>query len=227
MAAPHSEGVMEGWLYIFASNRIGLHCSRKRYFILKESFLRSFKDKPVSLMKVFFTFTVYNASNQIDQLKLGASSSEEAAKWIRLLKDAALKVLITLCVGCCLKTEANVIMYFQENSNSELNLVITSKKKHSSLRMGGSKRTNWKHYVEWNFQSCIYTEAMISDVIAPSQWKIFSINNGLRMFKEARDWDSHGNKWGTHPVMMAVGVVDGTSEEIFHTLMSLGSSRSE
>lgn len=71
------------------------------------------------------------------------------------------------------------------------------------------------------------------------------------MFKEARDWDSHGNvscsylckisflfmvilsklcciqKWGTHPVMMAVGVVDGTSEEIFHTLMSLGSSRSE
>ncbi|KAH1151573.1 hypothetical protein GLYMA_16G155200v4 [Glycine max] len=230
MAAPHSEGVMEGWLYIFASNRIGLHCSRKRYFILKESFLRSFKDKPVSLMKepnrsaiidssvrvidngretinkkVFFTFTVYNASNQIDQLKLGASSSEEAAKWIRLLKDAALK----------------------ENSNSELNLVNTSKKKHSSLRMGGSKRTNWKHYVEWNFQSCIYTEAMISDVIAPSQWKIFSINNGLRMFKEARDWDSHGNKWGTHPVMMAVGVVDGTSEEIFHTLMSLGSSRSE
>ncbi|KAG4941498.1 hypothetical protein JHK87_045369 [Glycine soja] len=183
MAAPHSEGVMEGWLYIFASNRIGLHCSRKRYFILKESFLRSFKDKPVSLMKVFFTFTVYNASNQIDQLK--------------------------------------------ENSNSELNLVNTSKKKHSSLRMGGSKRTNWKHYVEWNFQSCIYTEAMISDVIAPSQWKIFSINNGLRMFKEARDWDSHGNKWGTHPVMMAVGVVDGTSEEIFHTLMSLGSSRSE
>ncbi|KAL2577354.1 hypothetical protein AAZV13_16G127700 [Glycine max] len=142
-------------------------------------------------------------------------------------------------------------MYFQENSNSELNLVNTSKKKHSSLRMGGSKRTNWKHYVEWNFQSCIYTEAMISDVIAPSQWKIFSINNGLRMFKEARDWDSHGNvscsylckisflfmvilsklcciqKWGTHPVMMAVGVVDGTSEEIFHTLMSLGSSRSE
>lgn len=95
MAAPHSEGVMEGWLYIFASNRIGLHCSRKRYFILKESFLRSFKDKPVSLMKepnrsaiidssvrvidngretinkkVFFTFTVYNASNQIDQLKV-------------------------------------------------------------------------------------------------------------------------------------------------------------
>ncbi|KAG5100127.1 hypothetical protein JHK82_045179 [Glycine max] len=155
MAAPHSEGVMEGWLYIFASNRIGLHCSRKRYFILKESFLRSFKDKPVSLMKVFFTFTVYNASNQIDQLKLGASSSEEAAKWIRLLKDAALKQVASSVIS--------------------------------------------------NFTDCV----------------------GLRMFKEARDWDSHGNKWGTHPVMMAVGVVDGTSEEIFHTLMSLGSSRSE
>jgi len=33
--------------------------------------------------------------------------------------------------------------------------------------------------------------------------------------------------WGNHPVMMAVGVLDGTSEDIFHTLMSVGSSRSE
>jgi len=33
--------------------------------------------------------------------------------------------------------------------------------------------------------------------------------------------------WGNHPVMMTIGVIDGTSEDIFHTLMSLGSSRSE
>ncbi|XLT24003.1 hypothetical protein S245_055532, partial [Arachis hypogaea] len=41
--------------------------------------------------KVFFIFTVYNASNQRNKLKLGASSSEEAAKWIRSLQDAAMK----------------------------------------------------------------------------------------------------------------------------------------
>jgi len=29
---------------------------------------------------------------------LGASSSEEATKWIRSLKDAALKVLINFCI---------------------------------------------------------------------------------------------------------------------------------
>ncbi|KAK7277321.1 hypothetical protein RIF29_18472 [Crotalaria pallida] len=221
---------MEGWLYIFRSNRFGLHYSRKRYFILKENFLTSFKHKPHSHMKepnrsamidsnirvtdngresinkkVFFIFTVYNASNHRDQLKLGAKSSEEAAKWMNSLQDAALK----------------------EDSNPEKDFALSSKKRRSSLRMGGSKRTDLKYSDDWNFQSIIYTEAMTSDVIAPSPWKIFGCHNGLRMFKEANDWDSHGRNWGDHPVMMAVGVVDGTSEAIFHTLMSLDSSRSE
>ncbi|KAB2037288.1 hypothetical protein ES319_D03G064300v1 [Gossypium barbadense] len=34
-------------------------------------------------------------------------------------------------------------------------------------------------------------------------------------------------QWDDHPAIMAVGVVDGTSEAIFQTLMSLGPSRSE
>ncbi|XP_022635687.1 protein ENHANCED DISEASE RESISTANCE 2-like [Vigna radiata var. radiata] len=128
---------MEGWLFIFTFNRLGLCCSHKRYFILKESFLRSFKAKPMSQMKepnrstiidsnvrvidngretikkkVFFTFTMHSALDQRDQVKLGASSSEEAAKWIRSLKDAQLK----------------------ENSNLEMNFLVSSKKEHSSLR---------------------------------------------------------------------------------------------
>ncbi|WVZ15245.1 hypothetical protein V8G54_012811 [Vigna mungo] len=94
-------------------------------------------------------------------------------------------------------------------------------------RMGGSKKKNWKQYIEWNFQSCIYNEAMISDVIAPSPWKIYSCHNGLRIFKEAPDWGFHGRSWGNHPVMMAVSVIEGTSEDIFQTLMSLRPSRSE
>ncbi|PQQ10782.1 hypothetical protein Pyn_38776 [Prunus yedoensis var. nudiflora] len=64
-------------------------------------------------------------------------------------------------------------------------------------------------------------DAVTSDVIAPSPWTIFGCQNGLRLFKEAKDRDSHG-KWDDHPAIMAVGVVDGTSEAIFQTLMSLG-----
>ncbi|KAG4994406.1 hypothetical protein JHK84_031370 [Glycine max] len=48
---------------------------------------------------------------------------------------------------------------------------------------------------------------------------------GLRLFKEAKDRDSNGKKWDDHPAIMVVGVVDGTSEAIFQTLMSLGPSR--
>jgi hypothetical protein len=35
------------------------------------------------------------------------------------------------------------------------------------------------------------------------------------------------SQWDDHPAIMAVGVVDGTSETIFQTLLSLGPSRSE
>ena len=80
-------------------------------------------------------------------------------------------------------------------------------------------------------------------------------NTGLRLFKEAKDGNSRGRvgcsldnihdcctqsfyfylaeetscsqQWDDHPAIMAVGVVDGTSEAIFRELMSLGPSRSE
>ncbi|XP_027364670.1 protein ENHANCED DISEASE RESISTANCE 2-like [Abrus precatorius] len=231
MGVPQSERKMEGWLYLIRPNRFGQPYSRKRYFILKDNILRSFKIQPSSQMeepvrsamidscirvndngresinrKLFFIFTVYNATNQSDKLKLGASSTEEVARWIRSLQDAALK----------------------ECPAPAKNLVAYSKKRRSTLRYGGSKSADWKYsYSDINFQSCIYTEAMTSDVIAPSPWKIFGCQNGLRMFKEAKDWDSHGSHWGDHPAIMAVGVVDATSEDIFHTLMSLDPSRSE
>ncbi|KAH1139327.1 Protein ENHANCED DISEASE RESISTANCE 2-like [Glycine soja] len=230
MGIPQRERKMEGWLYLIRANRFGQHYSRKRYFILKGNVLRSFKIKPTSQMEepirsaiidscirvndngretmnknVLFIFTVYNATDQSDKLKLGASSSEEAARWIRTLQDAAMK-------GC---------------PSPAKNLVACHKKRRSSLRNGGSKSTDWK-YSNLNFQSCIYTEAMTADVIAPSPWKIFGCQNGLRMFKEAKDWDSRGSHWvGENPAIMAVGVVDGASEAIFHTLMTLDPSRSE
>ncbi|KAL5069446.1 hypothetical protein RYX36_020333 [Vicia faba] len=230
MGTPKKEGKMEGWLYLFRSSRFGQHFSRKRYFILKDNVLTSFNIKPSSQTEepirsamidsfirvtdngresisknVFFIFTIYNASNQRDKLKLGASSSEEAAKWIRSFQEAAVK----------------------ENPNQAKNFVAYHNRRRSSLRYGGTKSIDWK-YSNLSYNSCAYSEVMTTDVIAPSPWKIFGCQNGLRMFKEAKCWDSHGRqRRGDHPAIMAVGVVDGTSEAIFNTLMSLDPSRTE
>ncbi|XP_065870096.1 protein ENHANCED DISEASE RESISTANCE 2-like isoform X2 [Euphorbia lathyris] len=154
--------------------------------------------------KVFYVFTLYNTLNHNDQLKLGARSSEDAASWIDSLQNAALK----------------------ERTNPSHDFVTISKRNGPPLsRLSGSKTVGCKKPVD--YYSTLHSEAMTSDVIAPSSWKIFGCQNGLRLFKEAKDWDSHGEHWDNHPAIMAVGVVDGTPETIFKVIMSLGPLRSE
>ncbi|KAL5716961.1 hypothetical protein ACHQM5_010060 [Ranunculus cassubicifolius] len=231
MVVSHKEkegGRMEGWLYLIRSNRIGLQYSRKRYFILQDHFLKNFKSIPLSkkqdpvrsaiidacirvtdngresiYRKVLFIFTLYNTSNHNDQLKLGASSPEEAARWIRSFQEAALK----------------------EYPNPAENMIGCSKRKWH--RLNRSKERSRTNSIDWTLSSSVPTELVTSDVIAPSPWIIFGCQNGLRLFKEAKDRDFQGTKWDDHPAIMAVGVVDGTSEAIFRALMSLGPSRSE
>lgn len=114
---------MEGWLYLIRCNRFGLQFSRKRYFVLHDHLLRSFKSVPNSTdqdpvrsaivdscirvmdngresinRKVFFIFTLYNTSDHNDQLKLGVSRPEEAARWIQSFNEASLKVLLHTCI---------------------------------------------------------------------------------------------------------------------------------
>ncbi|XP_024991637.1 protein ENHANCED DISEASE RESISTANCE 2-like [Cynara cardunculus var. scolymus] len=211
---------MEGWLYLIRSNRFGLQYTRKRYFVLEENCLKSFKSKPTSdtqkplrsaivdscirvtdngresfSRKVFFIFTLYNTSNHNDSLKLGASCPEEAARWIHSLQDVAM----------------------EPGTNS--------KRRWQPFRLSDSKSTTHKHSVDWT--SSANSDAMTSDVIAPSQWKIFGCKNGLRLFKEAKDGNSSERASGDNPSIMAVGVIEGTSEAVFRTFMSLGLSRSE
>ncbi|XP_048232206.1 protein ENHANCED DISEASE RESISTANCE 2-like isoform X2 [Ricinus communis] len=228
MDMPQNIGRMEGWLYTIRSNRFGLQFSRKRYFILEENCLKCYKTIPISEAeepvrsatvdscirvtdngresinrKVFFIFTLYSTLNHNDQLKLGARSSEEAAEWIRSLQNALTK----------------------ECPHPAKDFVAISKRKWPPIRLSVTKRVDCKRLID--YYSTLHTEAMTSDVIAPSPWKIFGCQNGLRLFKEAKDWDSSGGHWDDHPAVMAVGVVDGTSEAIFQTLMSLGPLRSE
>ncbi|XP_019194121.1 PREDICTED: protein ENHANCED DISEASE RESISTANCE 2-like isoform X2 [Ipomoea nil] len=216
---------MEGWLYLIRSNRFGLQYSRKRYFILEDNRLKTFKSIPSSgkeepvrsaiidscirvidngresyHRKVFFVFTLYNASNHNDQLKLGASSPEEAGRWIHNLQDAAV--------------------------NPEKNS-MSSRRKWQPFRLSVLKRRKHKKPVDLISVSSIPEDELTSDVIAPSPWKIFGCQNGLRLFKEGKDKDSNGKHWRDHSSIMAVGVIDETSEAVFRTLMSLGPSRSE
>jgi len=60
---------MEGWLYLIRCNRFGLQFSRKRYFVLDDHLLRSFKSVPNSTDQVYhffqfhFTFFFFNFSD--------------------------------------------------------------------------------------------------------------------------------------------------------------------
>ncbi|KAG8644597.1 protein ENHANCED DISEASE RESISTANCE 2 isoform X2 [Manihot esculenta] len=126
-------------------------------------------------------------------------SPEEAARWIHSIQEAALK--------------------------GGQNVVGCSKSSWQSFRLSGSSRVSHNKPIDWTLCSFTHSDP-VTDVIAPSPWTIFGCQNGLRLFKEAKDRDSHG-MWDDHPAIMAVGVVDGTSEAIFQTLISLGPSRSE
>ncbi|XP_038972305.1 protein ENHANCED DISEASE RESISTANCE 2-like isoform X1 [Phoenix dactylifera] len=221
---------MEGWLYLIRSNRLGLQYSRKRYFVLEDNALNCYKAVPASRREdpirsalinscirvtdngrasmhrsVFYIFTLYSSSNHNDQLKLGARSSEEAASWIRSLMEAALK----------------------ECPNKDEKFVACSKRRRHSLRLSRTRARSLMHSIDWTVYSSVHADPMASDVIAPSPWMIFGCKNGLRLFKESNEGDFLGKHWDDHPAIMAVGVVDATSEAIFRTVMSLGPSRSE
>ncbi|XP_074586995.1 protein ENHANCED DISEASE RESISTANCE 2 isoform X2 [Curcuma longa] len=221
---------MQGWMYVVRSNRLGLQYSRKRYFVLEDYALRCYKDVPGSNREdpirsaiidscirvtdngrefmhrnALYVFTLYNASDHKDQLKLGTRSSEEAARWIRSLMEAALK----------------------DHPNKEENVVACSRKRWKYFRLSCSNRRNEKHSIDWTASTSMLLDPMVSDVLAPSTWTIIGCRNGLRLFKEARDADAHGMHWDDHPALMAVGVIDAAPEDVFRKVMSLGPSRSE
>ncbi|WOL16732.1 protein ENHANCED DISEASE RESISTANCE 2 isoform X2 [Canna indica] len=223
---------MEGWLHIIRSNRLGIQSSRKRHFVLKGNVLHCYKAVPTSDSEdparitlidsstrvtdngresinrnVFYLFTLYSTSNPSEQLKLGARSSEDAARWTKSLMEAALMEI--------------------PNNSKEDNVVHSLKKTGSSSRLDQKDERRRSHSIDWTVFSSMNGDPITSDVIAPSMWTIIGCRNGLRLFKEAKDADSPNKDWEDHPAMMAVGVVDAASEEVFQTVMSLGQSRSE
>ncbi|KAH7547894.1 hypothetical protein JRO89_XS14G0033700 [Xanthoceras sorbifolium] len=249
-----SQTDVKGWLYTIRYNRFRLQFSRKRYFILQGNRLQCYKTGPISgyeepvrsaiidscvritdngresiHRKIFFIFTLSNTLNNNDQLKLGASSPEEAAKWIRALQDATIKEsTVENFVAVSKKRWPYLRIVKLQMFRQEL-VVLSVKIHYLELKalLHSSKRSERKYSIDWTLGSSIHSEATTTDVIAPSPWKIFGCQNGLRLFKEAKDWESHRRRWEDNPAIMAVGMVDATSEAIFWTLMSLDTSRSE
>ncbi|MFQ6627343.1 hypothetical protein Gotur_004561 [Gossypium turneri] len=232
---------MEGWLHIIRSNRIGLQYSSKRYFVLEDHLLKSFKSMPISNLqepgrsaiidssirvtdngresihrKVFFIFTLYNSSNHNDQLKLGASSPEEAARWIQSLQEAALK-----------------------GGSYSGNDAAYSKSRWQSFRSSGSNYEHHNNSLDWTLYSSTKMDRVTSDVVSDCLKKLkkgILIERLVAFDSQVKDiraiaFDSFLSflhwQWDDHPAIMAVGVVDETSEAIFQTLMSLGPSRSQ
>ncbi|KAI5444426.1 hypothetical protein KIW84_012886 [Lathyrus oleraceus] len=191
---------MEGWLYLIRCNRFGLQFSRKRYFVLDHHLLRSFKSVP----------------NSDDQDPVRSAIVDSC---IRVMDNG--RESINRKLGASRPEEAaRWIQCFHEASlKGAPEDIGCSKRKWQSYSLSGSSSRNHQNSIDWTLSS--------SDVIAPSPWTIFGCQNGLRLFKEAKDRDSGGKKRDDHPAIMAVGVVDGTSEAIFQTLMALGPSRSE
>ncbi|KAL0772750.1 hypothetical protein Bca101_037901 [Brassica carinata] len=180
MEMPQIDGRMEGWLYTIRHNRFGLQFSRKRYFVLHDNNLTSFKsvpsdqnEEPDRRASLDCCIRVTDNGRESFHRKLGASSPEEAAKWIRSLQDASQKKFPF--------PDCEFV------SHAEKGLV----------KFNVSRRSRRKNSVDWTNYSSVNVET-----IAPDHWD-------------------------DHPAIMAVGVIDGTSEDIFNTLMSLGPLRSE
>ncbi|KAL6543369.1 hypothetical protein OROHE_010889 [Orobanche hederae] len=92
-------------------------------------------------------------------------------------------------------------LYNTSNHNDRLKLGVTSSEEavRSRKRFYGSlsvmivsKRIVNKRSIDWRAASSTHVNAMTSDVIAPSLWKIFGCQNGLHLFKEPKDRDSNG-----------------------------------
>ncbi|XP_057856726.1 protein ENHANCED DISEASE RESISTANCE 2 isoform X1 [Cryptomeria japonica] len=221
---------MEGWLYVIQPNRLRLQFPRKKYFILQGNALLCFKsmpstghEEPVKTgvidpcirvadngresihRKVLFVFTLYNSVNHDDELKVGARSSEEAARWMHILKEAAL----------------------QAQPSQAVSTLVAPRKKMSGLRPGSRRLSSFCRISCDSPDWWLPTMQTTADVIAPSPWKFFGCENGLRLFKEASDGEFRSKHWDNHPAVMAVGVVDATCESVFKTVMSLEPSRSE
>lgn len=195
MGMSQNEERIEGWLYLISSNRLGLQYSRKRYFVLEDHHFKCYKSIPnfqnehpiksaivdscIRVVdngrerihrKVLFIFTLYNCNNHDVKLKLGARSPEVAARWIHSFQEAVSKV-------CPI---------------SEISDLGRSKNAWQCFRLSSSNRIGHSSSTNWPIGSSFRVNLITADIVAPSSWTIIGCQNGLRLFKRAKNRNFHG-----------------------------------
>nr|XP_043611883.1 protein ENHANCED DISEASE RESISTANCE 2-like [Erigeron canadensis] len=218
--------IMEGWLYLIRSNKFGFQHLRKRYYVLQNRQLKSFKSIPHSLHtdpvrsavlkscigvtdngrksilgKAFFIFTLCGISSNASCVKLGARNPEEAARWVEAFQEVSLKM----------------------NQRQE-DFLDWAKCKPQHSRSKSRNRVHVTNSIDKPFSLAAFTGHKTAAM--SSYLTIFGCHNGLRLFKEVRNHEDQKKMTG-HSVVAALSVIDGDPEAVFQILMSLGSSRSE
>ncbi|XP_073111374.1 protein ENHANCED DISEASE RESISTANCE 2-like isoform X4 [Elaeis guineensis] len=191
---------MEGWLYLIRSNRLGLQYSRKRYFVLEDNALNCYKAVPASRREDPIRSALIDSCIRVTDN--GRASIHRSVFYIFTLYSSAnhndrLKLGARSSEEAASWIRSLMEAALKECPNKEENFVACSKRRRQSFRLSRTKARSLMHSI------------------------------GLRLFKESNEGDFHGKQWDDHPAIMAVGVVDATSEAIFRTVMSLGPSRSE
>ena len=109
---------------------------------------------------------------------MGASSPEEAAKWIRSLQEASQKVLSHFLYIIRFETHIPLDSCFQKFPFPDCEFVSHAEK--GLVKFIVSRRSRRKNSVDWTNYSSLNVETIAPDVIAPSPWKIFGCQNGKK-----------------------------------------------
>ncbi|CAM6082696.1 unnamed protein product [Calypogeia fissa] len=237
----------EGWLYLIAARRLRGQYPQKRYFILEGGVASCYRTKPVDgeqvpirkgvidpytrvtdngretiHSQVLFVFTVYDSTDNENQLKFGARSAEEAAKWMTAFKAAAEQAHTKGKNGAFVSSHGRRRLPFRKRGGSGL-ISYPSCGQDSFQTEEAAAVPDWTGALSFKDGS--------PDVVATSPWRIIGCKNGLRLFMETTDQPGFGLKnmlfKEDQPALMAVGVVNASCEAIFETAMALGPSRHE
>ncbi|GAQ90806.1 hypothetical protein KFL_006870070 [Klebsormidium nitens] len=188
--------------------------------------------------RALYVFRIYDPTDHARQLKLGAKSPDEAAAWIQAFREASNQAsnddaeeFIALHEKKAFKKRparsSLALLSAHGSSDADLDQLGTAKPVVMCQAPAGLQDPS-SVMVAW---SGVQPGKREIPVVSSSNWKIKECRNGLRIFKELTEGQPKGKWWQRQPspppVLMAVGVVEASCEQVFDAVMSLGPSRGE
>ncbi|KAL0382675.1 UNVERIFIED_CONTAM: protein ENHANCED DISEASE RESISTANCE 2 [Sesamum calycinum] len=198
------ERKMNGWLYLMRHNRFGLQYSRKR-----------FSDMQMQVHENVYCWVEWN----FFRVDGGETDVLIHMIWLNgnLRREPVRSAIIDSCIRVWTMEERPITeKYAILLLTCKENMLIVEHLHHGKyLAVKMVKR----HIYSILQRLTIVFKNFDVHILLPHQDCVSS--------KEAKDRDSNGRHWDDHPAIMAVGTIDASSEAVFRTLMSLGTSRTE